>query len=96
METEDDLDAVVVKLIREQQAEIERLKGLLPMWIPVSERLPNDDAKVIYSSPHVGVWQGKYIADGCTFSSRGGFLHCSDVSHWMPLPAQPEAGEVTK
>jgi len=58
-------------------------------WVPVSERLPDDDAKVIYSSPYVGVRQGRYIADGCEFSSRGGLLHYSDVTHWMPLPEPP-------
>jgi len=81
-----DFDFCVLRDVADKAAAYGREQG---QWVPVSERLPDDDAKVIYSSPYVGVRQGRYIADGCEFSSRGGLLHYSDVTHWMPLPEPP-------
>lgn len=67
----------------------ELLKQQVPRWVPVSERLPNEGQAVLYSG-HVciGPFLGRY--EDSTFYGRAGFLHVSDVTHWMPLPPEPQ------
>ena len=53
-------------------------------WIPVSDRMPNQDQPVL-------VWvneEGVYVdyGDGENFANH----HIVDVTHWMPLPAAPK------
>jgi hypothetical protein len=84
-------------MILTQRDEIERLKGLLPRWVPVSERLPKDRQFVIYwieNAAFAGV--GRFDPDSRMYHGSGGWVNQDDVSHWMPLPAPTEAGEVTK
>ena len=65
----------------------------MPVWIPVTERLPeNEEVLCIndYSFYMVG-WLhcddvGNYI---CESDSENMY----DVTHWMPLPEQPKDGE---
>lgn len=65
-------------------------------WIPNEyDTRPAHGQKVIYLSPYVGRWRGKFDAIGFTFYSEGGFLDGYDVSHWMPdtgqeMPPIPE------
>lgn len=58
-------------------------------WILVSERLPEVDQRVLYYFDITGITAGRYEGDNC-FASRAGFL-TGDVTHWMPLPKEPEA-----
>lgn len=75
------------------QQEIETLRGQLPRWIPVEERLPEDPVKkVLVFVPHTHgdiVDAGRYLgADGWVL--EGWHLTQNAVTHWMPLPEPPE------
>lgn len=59
------------------------------MWIPVTERLPDDD---IPSSAYLCWWSGhcqicKYWRSRKAFEFNGRVVH---VTHWMPLPEPPK------
>ena len=76
-------------------AEIKRLKALIPEWISVKERLPQEFVSVLVYMPeerplptvHEGYVtnQGKWYAH---FFEREPF----EVTHWMPLPEPPNEG----
>lgn len=75
------------------QQEIEKLRGQLPRWIPVTERLPEDPVqKVLIFVQHTHgniVDVGRYLgADGWVL--EGWYLTQTSVTHWMPLPTGPE------
>ena len=58
-----------------------------PVWIPVSERLPNKGDEVL-------VYNGEfYLAERHSdyWDTLEGFIE--GVTHWMPLPSPPEAEE---
>ena len=58
-----------------------------PRWIPVTERLPEKDTRVIVcASLPEGVHSDFIYEDGHWFVSTG-------VTHWMPFPEPPEEGE---
>jgi 2-polyprenyl-6-methoxyphenol hydroxylase-like FAD-dependent oxidoreductase len=68
--------------------EIERLRDER-RWIPVSERLPEDETVVL-------AWSGKrvafgYMSDGQWIDTLYGWVIPLGPSHWMPLPAEPPA-----
>ena len=77
------------------QKEIEKLRGQLPRWIPVEERLPevwrNDETAELVNymiySPDFGVDIGNYHAKAKKWLCMA--LPCT-VTHWMPLPSGPE------
>lgn len=77
------------------QQEIEKLRGQLPRWIPVEERLPevwrNDETAELVNymicSPDFGVDIGNYHAKAKKWLCMA--LPCT-VTHWMPLPEPPE------
>lgn len=77
------------------QMEIEKLRGHLPRWIPVEERLPevwhNDETAELVNymiySPDFGVDIGNYHAKAKKWLCMA--LPCT-VTHWMPLPSGPE------
>lgn len=50
-------------------------------WIPVSERMPDDNERVLISD-------GRSVCEGYGESVR---LHPKIVTHWMPLPEPPGA-----
>ena len=63
----------------ETLAELEK-----PRWIPVTERLPEKDVRVIVcASLPEGVHSDFIYEDGHWFVSTG-------VTHWMPLPEPPK------
>lgn len=75
------------------QQEIEKLRGQVPRRIPVTERLPEDPVKkVLVFVPHIHgniVDVGRYLgADGWVL--EGWYLTQNAVTHWMPLPTDPE------
>ena len=79
------------------QKEIEKLRGQLPRWIPVTERLPEDRGDVLvvaYWHERWGVYMGWCAPERAAWSVHIGIGDRSDiaVTHWMPLPEPPEEG----
>lgn len=77
------------------QQEIEKLRGQLPRWIPVTERLPEDRSDVLvvaYWHERWGVYMGWCAPERAAWSVHIGIGDRSDiaVTHWMPLPEPPE------
>lgn len=60
----------------------------LPKWIPVTERLPEENGHYLvhavgngYCSTYIALWNGRFRAN---FEMP--------IKHWMPLPQPPERG----
>ena len=77
------------------KAEIDDLKEK-NRWIPVSERQPESNRRVIFISLEGTVYCGmhqssvpQWVADGCYFHSSW----YKFVTHWMPLPEPPQEVE---
>lgn len=84
---EKDTDAA--DLIEAQAAEIEKLKAQVPRWIPVTERLPEQDVPVLAwfddglisrQSPDIVLWNGH------EWMHRHLHRNVCGITHWMPLP----------
>lgn len=93
----DDL-AGAADLIEARAKELEKLRGQLPRWIPVEERLPNLDELVLVIAS--GKPQENITLDNAVelaeLYSDGWCLEIwpewtkAAVTHWMPLPEPPE------
>ena len=67
-------------------------------WIPVTERLPEYDARVLVAdvrseNNYVGIWTLEKDPDDssdCWFDSGGWWSAFDEVTHWAPLPELPE------
>lgn len=82
------------------QQEIEKLRGQVPRWIPVEERLPENGVPVLIN--YIASDDGKYHPDGTAvwtdygcFWWEGSLEDCDTevavpITHWMPLPEPPE------
>lgn len=82
------------------QQEIETLRGQLPRWIQVEERLPENGVPALIN--YIGSNDGKYHPDGTAvwtdhgcFWWEGSLEDCDTevavpITHWMPLPEPPE------
>jgi len=87
-----------LELLKEQQAEIDRLKTEQPKWIPVSERLPDekispithDYTEVICYTSFGDVRTYKF-GDGHFYKGPGIMDHV--VTHWKYMPEPPKEGE---
>lgn len=88
-------------IIEAKAKEIEKLRGQVPRWIPVEERLPEYNARVLVIDVYAGdgdefiaIWtREKYPddPDGCCWIDERGWWHALDeVTHWIPLPEPPE------
>jgi hypothetical protein len=68
---------------------IAAVSELLPRWIPVSERLPEEDVDVLVMTNY-----GMHVADideyGLWNASHGDSWEFPEPTHWMPLPEPPE------
>jgi hypothetical protein len=52
-------------------------------WISLERQQPAHGQAVIYFSPQVGVWRGKFDATAYCFYGDGGFIDGYDVTAWM-------------
>jgi hypothetical protein len=64
---------------------IEELQSQLPKWIPVTERLPENDKTVL-------VWDRRNSREYFNICEHGRWiiLRQEDITHWMPLPEPPK------
>ena len=78
------------------QQEIEKLRGQLPRWIPVEERLPDHDELVLViasGKPKENITLDEAV-ELATLYSDGWCLETwpewtgANVTHWMPLPVR--------
>lgn len=76
-------DKDAADLIEAQAAEIEKLKAQVPRWIPVADKIPQDQEEVLVLTQSKNgvrnVDKGYWAIDH--FIHRGR----SEVTHWMPL-----------
>lgn len=83
------------------QKEIEKLRGQLPRWIPVEERRPEYNARVLVIDVYAGegdefiaIWTREEYPDdpedGCWIDDRGWWHAFDEVTHWMPLLEPPK------
>lgn len=77
------------------QQKIEKLRGQMPHWIPVTERLPKDRGDVLvvaYWHERWGVYMGWCVPESAKWRVYVGIWDRNDVAvtHWMPLPEPPE------
>ncbi|HBQ3173864.1 TPA: DUF551 domain-containing protein [Klebsiella pneumoniae] len=61
----------------------QNIPEIIPGWIPVSEHLPKE--KGVYQ-----VWNGKYVDNVPFWFGSFQSLHSELITHWMPLPAEPQ------
>lgn len=94
----DDL-AEAADRIEAQAKEIENLRGQVPRWIPVEERLPEYGVRVLATDMYeeddcTGIWTREEYPDdpedGCWIDEPGWWHAFDEVTHWMPLPEPPE------
>lgn len=68
--------------------ERERLKEQIPKWIPVTERLPEEnDVVLITDGYNTGT---AFLIDGYGWNSPFDDVNTSHITHWMPLPKPPK------
>lgn len=58
-------------------------------WIPVGERLPDDNAEVLFYGHHNCITLGYYHHEKWYFDT-GWEFDLGTVTHWQPLPEPPE------
>lgn len=92
---------MAITALREQESncpEIEAIKGVeidqvKTGWIPVTERLPENDNEVLTASGQTVqiLFYDHDDADWYTVDSDiSVHLFCDNVTHWMPLPEPPK------
>ena len=65
----------------------------MPVWIPVTERLPEKIG--LYLTYDMNVWERPFEKQAMAYWDGEHFLvsKFSAVTHWMPLPEPPKDGE---
>ena len=84
-------DTDALPLLSDAFAEIRRLRNER-CWIPVSERLPEEDVDVLVMTNY-GMHVADLDEDGTWNASHGDSWQFPEPTHWMPLPEPPEAGD---
>lgn len=77
-----------------QQAK--NVESLIPKWIPVAERLPeNDDTVIVYRpTMAIAVLSDRYLPHEERWARYGKGMKGDDlITHWMPFPEPPKEVE---
>ncbi len=63
-----------------------------PTWIPISEKLPENDTQVLCVNENGNIFIGRFKIGGWQVQAdENYFVHCySKITHWTPLPKLPE------
>lgn len=80
-------------LIEVQAKEIEKLRGQVPHWIPVEERLPELETPVLVLDRRRNQMVRtlrKLSSDKEPVFRPDGLAPGKHITHWMPLPEPPE------
>ena len=64
----------------------------IPKWIPVTERLPQEDGRYMCNVKSFAFPGSFYqtILKYDKYGFREGHIYTDDVTHWMPLPEPPK------
>ena len=81
---------LIPELAEAAESQVERLKQALE-WIPVRERLPENDASILLWNGIVVFGRYERFASGLEYFAYAAGGECAHVTYWMPLPAPPEA-----
>ena len=73
-------------------AYIQQLEAQVPRWIPVEERLPEDDEMYLVYTTENTCAVYRYWGDG-EWETEWGEDASHDITHWMPLPEPPKEEE---
>lgn len=77
----------------ENQAKYIESLGVLQKWIPVTERLPEENDRYLCNVKSFA-FPGRSYHAILHYDKRGGFregnIYTDDVTHWMPLPEPPK------
>lgn len=60
------------------------------IWIPITDRLPDDDATVLIAMDDGEVWTG-YLDAGLWRYVSGEPITFARITHWMDFPEPPHA-----
>ena len=78
-------------------AQVTALHGVVPKWIPVTERLPDYNLVVLVTDGvDVGMGHRYALAEGKYEGWEVPFadIEEDDISHWMPLPELPKVEDL--
>lgn len=86
--TEEARDQRLADIVEEAMEELATGVSDKEKWIPISERMPDEDEDVhVYRGKGHGIITA-YRSEGRWYSHQHDILR--DVTHWMPLPEPPK------
>ena len=62
-------------------------------WIPVTERMPEENEYGASEEVFVMMGRGKYVTYSTDFTQDGIWCCNHSITHWMPIPEPPEEEE---
>lgn len=95
MSCKESLGLFAADLIEQQAARIVELEAKVPRWVPVTERLPEIEQRVLVFDRHGNamVRTLRRLAGEKEPSFRpDGLVPKLHITHWMPLPEAPKEG----
>ena len=76
--------------IQQLDDHIRDLTKMMPKWISVEERLPEDGQRVVGIAENGMTGIMDYRDDGTPFAARIFGVYFSNITHWMHLPCAPK------
>lgn len=75
-------------IIQDLRRENAKLRALVPQWISVDDRLPEQGEEAICIAADGDMMIGKYTEWGWMFP-----CYFEELTHWMPIPEPPKEVE---